>query len=158
MPKEIERKFLIDIKKLDLPDNGIVIRQGYLPTSSKTVVRVRIKGVKAFLTVKGENKGAVRSEYEYDIPLIEAEELLNDLCDKPFIDKTRYEINVADHIWEVDIFHGENSGLIVAEIELDDETEKFELPSWVTEEVTGDAKYYNSNLLNNPYNKWSKND
>ena len=156
MPKEIERKFLIDIGRCPLLSNGLEIKQGYLPLSEnvKTVVRVRIKGDEAFLTVKGENTGATRQEFEYLIPVSEALEMLENLCEKPLIEKTRYELTIGSHIWEVDIFHGDNKGLIVAEVELFDESEQFERPDWVTEEVTGQAKYYNSSLLELPFKDW----
>ena len=156
MPKEIERKYLVNLNKIVLPDNGEDIKQGYLPIADdmKTVVRVRVKGSKAHLTIKGENKGAVRSEYEYAIPIDEAVEMLEGMCQKPFIDKTRYEIPHGEHVWEVDIFRGDNTGLVIAEIELAEEKEKFDLPSWVRGEVTTDPRYYNSNLLHNPYRKW----
>ncbi|WP_297766555.1 CYTH domain-containing protein [uncultured Muriicola sp.] len=157
MPKEIERKFLVNLNEIPLPDNGELIKQGYFPIASnvKTVVRIRVKGSNAFLTIKGENKGAVRSEYEYAIPINEAEEMLEEMCQKPFIDKTRYEISAGKHIWEIDIFHGDNKGLVIAEIELSEESDKFNIPGWVGEEVTNDPRYYNSNLLLNPYRKWS---
>jgi adenylate cyclase len=156
MPKEIERKFLIDLNLLVLPASGEIIKQGYIQTASKTVVRVRRYGEKAFLTLKGENKGASRSEFEYEIPVVEAETILIELCQKPFIAKTRYCINVGKHIWEIDIFSGENEGLILAEIELSSETEAFEIPNWVTLEVTNDSRYYNSNLVNSPFKSWAK--
>lgn len=156
MPKEIERKFLISLDQCPLPATGLIIKQGYLPLSKsvKTVVRVRVKGEEAFITVKGENQGATRQEFEYTIPVSEAHEMLENLCQKPLIEKTRYEITVGSHLWEVDIFKGDNKGLIVAEVELSDEEEKFERPEWVTNEVTGDAKYYNSSLLENPFKDW----
>ena len=153
MPKEIERKFLVDLSDVVLPDNGEHIEQGYLPSAKNinTIVRVRVKGAKAYLTIKGENKGAVRTEFEYAIPIDEALEMLKELCQKPFIEKTRYELPVGGHLWELDIFRGENAGLVVAEIELTEENETFDLPSWVREEVTSDSRYYNSNLLHHPY-------
>ena len=158
MPKEIERKFLVNLDQIPLPSNGIEIKQGYLPLSEnvKTAVRVRIKGEEAFLTIKGENKGATRQEFEYTIPVSEALELLEDLCHKPLMEKTRYEICVDKHIWEIDIFHGANKGLVVAEIELADENDQFEHPNWLTKEVTDDPRYYNSNLLQEPYKNWYK--
>jgi len=158
MPSEIERKFLVNLDQIPLPSNGIEIKQGYLPLSEnvKTAVRVRIKGEEAFLTIKGENKGDTRQEFEYTIPVSEALELLEDLCHKPLIEKTRYEICVDKHIWEIDIFHGDNKGLVVAEIELADENDRFEHPNWLTEEVTDDPRYYNSNLLQEPYKNWYK--
>ena len=156
MPKEIERKFLVNLSEIALPDKKEDIKQGYFPIADnvKTELRIRVKGSNASLTIKGENKGAVRSEYEYAIPINEAVEMLEDMCQKPFIDKTRYEISVGKHIWEIDIFHGENKGLVIAEIELSEESDKFDLPGWVGEEVTNDPRYYNSNLLLNPYRKW----
>ena len=156
MPKEIERKFLINLDQLELPSQGIEIKQGYFPMSAgvKFAVRIRIKNDAAFLTVKGENFGATRSEYEYPIPIDEAIEMLENHCQKPYIEKTRYELSNGDHIWEIDIFHGENEGLLLAEIELSSEAEEFDVPGWVTDEVTDDPQYYNSNLLLKPYKKW----
>jgi len=156
MPKEIERKFLVNLSEIALPDKKEDIKQGYFPIADnvKTAVRIRVKGSNAYLTIKGESKGAVRSEYEYAIPINEAVEMLEDMCQKPFIDKTRYEISVGKLNWEIDIFHGENKGLVIAEIELSEESDKFDLPGWVGEEVTNDPRYYNINLLLNPYRKW----
>lgn len=157
MPEEIERKFLIDLDQLDLPSTSMGIKQGYFPMSSmvKTAVRIRIKNDEALLTVKGENRGAVRSEYEYPIPIGEALEMLENHCQKPCIEKTRYEICFGNHVWEVDIFHGENEGLVVAEIELSSEDEGFSIPAWIKKEVTDDPRYYNSNLIQNPYKMWT---
>jgi adenylate cyclase len=125
MAKEIERKFLVDLDKINLPAKGRVIKQGYLPVAEdvKTVVRVRIREEQAFLTVKGENVGAVRPEYEYVIPKNDALEMLNNLCRKPLIEKVRYDIQVGRHNWELDIFEGENEGLVLAEVELASEAE-----------------------------------
>lgn len=156
MPEEIERKFLIDSNRITLPSNGIEIRQGYLPLSEsvKTTVRIRIKGGEGAIAVKGENRGAVRAEYEYSIPPGDAMEMLEGLCRKPLIEKTRYEIPIDAHLWEIDVFHGDNDGLVLAEIELTDENEPFAHPDWLVQEVTGDPRYYNSNLLQNPYKDW----
>ena len=154
MALEIERKFLVDVEKLPNLNNGYAIKQGYIQTKDKTVVRVRVKDKEAFLTIKGENVGATRLEYEYSIPLNDANEMLAKLCTKPIIDKTRYEIKYKNHIWEIDIFHKDNDGLIVAEVELKDENETVELPEWVVKEVTDDTRYYNSSLLKNPFCKW----
>jgi adenylate cyclase len=156
MAKEIERKFLVDLAEVALPPKGRAIKQGYFPIAErvKTVVRVRVSDDKAFLTIKGANVGAVRPEYEYPIPQSDALEMLRDLCQKPLIEKTRYEIQVGQHIWEVDIFAGENEGLVLAEVELASETELFDIPDWVREEVTDDSRYYNANLLGNPFSKW----
>ncbi len=156
MAVEIERKFLIDKIRLTLPKTGISIRQGYLPLARdvKTVARVRVKGATGFITIKGENEGAARAEYEYEIPLQDAEEMLDTLCQRPLIEKTRYELSVGAHVWEVDVFHGDNDGLIVAEIELSETDEPFEQPAWATEEVTDDPRYYNSSLMQIPYKNW----
>ncbi len=157
MPEEIERKFLVTLEKISLPPDGIEIIQGYLPLSEKvkTAVRVRVKGKEACISVKGESIGATRQEFEYTIPVVEALEMLDKLCQRPLIEKTRYEISAGKHLWEIDIFHGDNKGLVVAEIELADENEPFGRPNWLAEEVTDDPKYYNSNLLQYPYKNWS---
>jgi adenylate cyclase len=154
MAKEIERKFLIDMSFVNKLDDGKRISQGYVSTSDKTVVRARIKGNEAFLTLKGEVKGFTCSEFEYQIPLADAEKIIDELCSGGTVDKTRYEVAHGNHIWEVDVFHGRNEGLVVAEVELQHESENIELPKWVTKEVTGDTKYFNVSLLNNPYSKW----
>ncbi len=155
MALEIERKFLIDLKKLGHLKNGITIKQGYISTTDKTVVRVRISGKKAYLTLKGENKGITRTEFEYEIPIKDGESIIAELCSTPLIEKTRYLIPVSKHTWEVDIFHGDNDGLAVAEVELTNANEDIDLPEWVTTEVSGDKKYYNSNLLNYPFKAWT---
>ena len=154
MAKEIERKFLVDIHRMAPLINGQRIQQGYLPMANKSVVRVRVLGESAYLTLKGETKGFSRSEFEYPIPLADAQAMITELCEGPIVDKTRYNILHEEHTWEVDIFHGDNEGLIVAEIELEDEEEKFIPPEWVTKEVTGEPKYYNSNLLTHPFSQW----
>lgn len=155
MALEIERKYLVDWDKIPALENGIDIKQGYIKTSDDAVVRVRTKDKKAFLTIKGKNSGTTRLEFEYEIPVEEAEEMLEKLCLKPMIDKTRYEIMYKNHLWELDIFYGDNNGLIVAEVELDDENENIELPIWILKEVTGDIKYYNNNLMKYPYKEWN---
>ncbi|QOY51069.1 CYTH domain-containing protein [Candidatus Sulfurimonas baltica] len=157
MGLEIERKFLIDIDKVENLQNGYEIKQGYIQTKDKTTVRVRVRGDEAFITIKGKNVGASRVEFEYSIPLDDANEMLEKLCLKPFIDKKRYLVEHKNHTWEIDVFYNENEGLIVAEVELEDENESVELPEWVVKEVTGDARYYNSNLLENPFSKWKTN-
>lgn len=156
MAQEIERKFLVDIEQLITLPNGKTIIQGYIPTSTLTAVRVRIKDSKAYLTIKSANKGMTRQEFEYEIPMTDARQMLNDFCEKNVIEKTRYEILFADHLWELDIFDGDNLGLVVAEIELNDEDEKFEKPPWLLEEVTDDRRYYNSSLIDNPFSRWKK--
>jgi adenylate cyclase len=154
MAYEIERKFLVDISKIDTLDKGYIIKQGYIETTDNTTVRIRIRDKNAFLTLKGERDGAKRLEFEYEIPLDDANIMLEKLCLKSVIDKTRYELKIENHVWEIDVFHGVNDGLIVAEIELDDENETFDIPDWVTEEVTNENKYYNSHLIANPYSQW----
>lgn len=156
MAIEIERKFLVDIARLPELPAGVAIKQGYLPSSNKTVTRVRLKGEKAFLTIKGANNtaGTTRLEFEYPIPVVDAEQLLSELCDKPLLEKVRYEIPIGEHIIELDVFSGDNQGLVVAEVELASEHEIFVKPSWLSKEVTGDARYYNSSLIGNPFSAW----
>lgn len=155
---EIERKFLVksdDFKEQAFAKNKIA--QGYLSSIPERTVRVRIKGDKAFLTIKGigHQGGMSRFEWENQIPLDEAVELLK-LCEKGKIEKTRYEIKSGNHVYEVDEFYGENEGLTMAEIELQSETESFEKPDWLGEEVTNDERYYNSYLSKNPFKNWEK--
>jgi len=155
MAQEIEKKFLVEFSKLEQLPKGKLIQQGYFETSAKAVVRARVKGEQGFLTVKGPTEGASRLEFEYEIPLADAKQMIAELCARPVISKTRYEIEVADHVWELDIFEGENAGLVIAEIELSAEDEVFVKPDWVSVEVTDDARYYNSNLIKHPYTTWS---
>ena len=156
MPKEIERKFLVkgDAWRSEARDQ-LSVRQGFLSTEKERTVRVRATGEKAYLTIKGTTVGATRLEYEYSIPVAEAHEILNELCQKPLIEKTRYLVDRNGFTWEVDEFHGDNQGLIVAELELASEDESFDKPSWLGKEVTGDPKYYNANLVAHPYKRWS---
>lgn len=153
---EIERKFLVkdDSFKRDAFTESR-IAQGYLSSIPERTVRVRIKGNKGFLTIKGisNESGLSRFEWEKEIPIDEAKNLLL-LCEKGVIDKTRFEVKSGSHVYEVDVFHGENEGLIIAEIELESETETFEKPNWIGNEVTSDKRYYNSYLSNTPYKKW----
>ena len=155
MAKEIERKFLVNTSKLPTLSKGHIMKQGYIPTQGITV-RARISNDKAFLTLKGRATGLSRSEFEYPIPVEDAQQILNELCAHPLIEKTRYLIPYGKHTWELDIFEGENEGLIVAEIELSHEDESFEKPQWITQEVSYDTKYRNSNLINHPFSTWSK--
>ena len=153
---EIERKFLVtntDCIALATRQNRIV--QGYLNSNPERTVRIRIKGNQGFLTIKGKgnDSGTTRLEWETLIPVKEAEQLLS-LCEKGIIDKIRYEIPHGNHLYELDIFSGENQGLIIAEIELKSETEQFLKPDWLGAEVTGDEKYYNAYLSNHPYQNW----
>ncbi len=152
---EIERKFLVKADKwaaLEKPD-GNYYRQGYMLTTPEKTIRIRLTEDKAFLTIKGISKGATRQEFEYAIPQTDATALLNGFTTNELA-KIRYKIEHAGKLWEVDVFEGLNQGLIVAEIELQDEDETFELPDWIGEEVTGTEKYYNSNLSITPYTLW----
>jgi adenylate cyclase len=154
MGTEIERKFLIKDDSWRSLATGTKYRQGYLNSTKERVVRVRTIDDKGFLTIKGITTGATRVEYEYEIPDTEASAMLDDLCEKPLIEKNRYKIALGGFTWEVDEFFGENQGLIVAEVELETEDQSFEKPVWIGEEVTGDPKYFNSNLIQNPFLKW----
>ena len=155
MANEIERKFLVKGEYKNLASKETRIVQGYLSSVPERTVRVRIKGDKGFITIKGigSASGATRYEWEKEIPTSEVEELLK-ICEPGVIDKTRYLVKVDTHTFEVDEFYGENKGLIVAEIELSSESESFVKPAWLGAEVTGDTKYYNSMLMKNPYTKW----
>jgi adenylate cyclase len=133
---------------------GVYYHQGYLSTHHQRVVRVRTIGQRGVLTIKGASMGASRDEYEYDIPFKHAEEMLGRLCEQPTIEKHRFTLSFKSFVWEVDEFHGENEGLVVAEIELKSEDEDFEKPDWIGEEVTADSRYFNANLINYPYCKW----
>lgn len=156
MAQEIERKYLIDLEKAGDLGGGTHIRQAYVPTTNRTAVRVRIADDQAYLTIKGERAGATRLEFEYSIPVPDAEEILSQLCTDGQIDKTRYVLAHGEHEWEIDVFHGENEGLVVAEVEMGSEDEDVDLPDWIVEDVTNDDRYYNFNLLRNPYKTWSQ--
>jgi len=156
MPREIERKFLIDESLIGELKDGETIKQGYFPTLNKTVIRARLKGNKGYITIKGQKVGISRPEYEYEIPFKDAQEIIEKLCESLVIEKTRYKIKHANHIWEIDVFEGDNKGLIVAEVEMKDENEKVQLPNWTTNEVTDDFRYSNSNLVKYPYRFWEK--
>lgn len=150
---EIERKFLVNHDQWLPPavDKGVLYRQGYIYTNNGNTVRVRIAGNQGFLTLKSKTKNMSRSEFEYVIPVEEASEMLNLLCDRPLIEKIRYKITVDNLIWEIDEFLGENEGLILAEVELNSEDQEIILPSWIEMEVTQDYRYYNSYLAQHPY-------
>ena len=154
MGVEIERKFLVDGDAWRTLGQATLLRQGYLSTDAARTVRVRIDGEQAFLTIKGKSVGASRGEWEYPIPVNEAAELLDGLCQQPLVEKVRRRIAIGPHTWEVDEFLGANAGLVVAEIELASEDEAFEKPDWLGREVTGDARYFNSNLIRQPYSQW----
>lgn len=155
MGKEIERKFLIKGEGWQKGANGVSYRQGYLSSTTDISLRVRRAGDNAFLTVKGGSKGITRMEYEYEIPISDAECMLDSLCRFPLIEKTRYRIKHQGLVWEVDVFEGENRGLVLAEIEIEDESQEIDFPAWIGEEVSHDPKYYNANLVSYPYRKWT---
>ena len=155
MGVEIERKFLLardDWRRLGTP---VLLRQGYLCADPVRTVRVRIEGDEGRLTIKSKSTGATRGEWEYPIPLAEAQELLDRLCERPLVEKYRRRIEYAGFTWEVDEFLGENAGLVVAEIELPSEDAVFDKPDWIGQEVTGDKRYYNSSLIRFPYSQWT---
>ena len=155
MAQEIERKFLVAGDFRPFVRKAIRITQGYLNSAPERTVRVRIKGEKGFITIKGKasESGASRFEWEKEIPVDEVRELLK-ICEPGVIDKTRYLVDAGNHTFEVDEFYGDNEGLTVAEVELGSEDEAYEKPFWLGEEVTGDVKYYNSMLMKNPYKNW----
>ncbi|MBE3025171.1 CYTH domain-containing protein [Janthinobacterium sp. BJB1] len=151
---EIERKFLLASDAWRGLGQPVLLRQGYLSSARERVVRVRIEGEQAMLTIKGANVGATRGEWEYPIPLADAVELLDGLCEQPLIEKVRHRIEHAGMVWEIDEFLGANAGLVVAEIELASEDQPFEKPEWIGAEVSGDARYYNANLIRHPFSQW----
>lgn len=154
MGKEIERKFLVKGEEWKKGAKGTVYRQGYLSSAKERVVRVRTIEDKGFLTIKGITKGVSRSEFEYEISAEDAGIMLDGICEKPLIEKKRYKVPVGGLVFEVDEFFGENAGLVVAEVELQDENQKIDLPAWVGDEVSGDPRYFNSNLIKHPFRKW----
>jgi adenylate cyclase len=156
MPLEIERKYLIVNNNWRTPGAGTRYRQGYLSTEPARSVRVRVGAGRGFITLKGLTVNGGRPEYEYPIPVEDANELLDTLCLKPLIEKTRYTIEHAGLLWEVDEFEGENAGLIIAEVELTDADQRILLPDWIGEEVTDDPRYYNASLIANPFTRWGK--
>jgi len=151
---EIERKFLLSGDGWMSLGEPVFFKQGYLSSNKDRVVRVRIEGERAVMTIKGANKGATRGEWEYEIPVADAVELLDGLCEQPLIEKYRRRITFAGNVWEVDEFLGVNAGLVVAEIELQSEDQQFDKPDWIGEEVTADLRYLNSNLINKPFSTW----
>lgn len=157
MAVEIERKFLVDHEQWRLlsKPGGKHYRQGYILSDDIKTIRVRVTNELGYITIKGKTKGISRLEYEYTIPVNEGIELLNNFAVSE-LEKTRYCITYEGKVWEVDEFLGDNQGLLVAEIELEDEAETFKLPPWITVEVTGDKKYYNSALSVNPFKRWNE--
>jgi adenylate cyclase len=155
MALEIERKFLVvDDSWRDLARESAYFRQGYLNNEIHCSIRVRICGDCAWLNIKSVTIGAERQEFEYEIPVNDAHTMLSTLSRKPLIEKTRYFVDVGPHTWEIDVFEGDNAGLVVAEIELEHPDEMFEKPGWVGEEVTYDPRYYNTSLSTTPYKSW----
>jgi CYTH domain-containing protein len=153
MALEIERKFLLE-EGAWRNEKGTLFRQGYFNSAKERTVRVRTVDEKGYLTIKGISRGTARVEYEYEIPLAEAKAMLDNLCEKPLIEKMRYKIALNELVWELDGFFGENLGLLMAEVELESEDQEFAKPEWIGEEVTDDPKYYNANLIHHPYSKW----
>ncbi len=154
MGVEIERKFLVNGEGWRALGEPVLLRQGYLSSNPGRVVRVRIEGAQATLTIKSRNVGVARGEWEYPLPLPEAQELLDRVCEQPLIEKTRSRIAHAGMVWEVDEFLGANAGLVVAEIELASEDQAFAKPDWIGAEVSADLRYHNSNLIKHPYSRW----
>ena len=154
MAIEIERKFLVKERPFAMAKKSLKINQGYILNEKSKVIRVREKGDDYFLTIKGNNIGISRLEYDFPISKDDAEELIIHFCKTTLIEKTRHYVEHKGHTWEVDEFHGTNDGLIVAEIELESEDEKFEIPNWIGGEVTQDERYYNMNLAVHPYTSW----
>lgn len=154
MGKEIEKKFLVRDDRWRGLAPGVLYRQGYLNKEKGRTVRVRTVDNQGFLTIKGPNVGGARPEYEYPIPFEDAVEILEHLCLKPLIEKTRTKVPYQGFIWEIDEFKGENQGLVLAEIELTEVGETFAIPPWIGVEVTGDSRYYNANLVHHPYAAW----
>jgi adenylate cyclase len=152
---EIERKFLVRNEAWrEAAHESIHFRQGYLSHERHCSVRVRSSGNRAWLNLKSATVGVERREFEYEIPLEDAQQILDTLTCKPLIEKTRHLVNVGPHTWEIDVFEGENAGLVVAEIELESVDEAFEKPDWLGEEVTFDPRYYNTSLSTHPYKSW----
>ena len=151
MAQEIERKFLVTGDAWRELAEGTMYRQGYLSTVEDRTVRVRTAGAKGYFTVKGITVGATRTEFEYEIPVADADTMLDELCIRPLIEKTRHKIPFDGLVWEVDEYAGDNDGLVVAEVELSHEDQELRLPNWIGEEVTSDPRYYNANLVAHPY-------
>jgi adenylate cyclase len=155
MANEIERKFLLrNDAWREQVFRAKSIRQGYLVSDEIRSVRVRIADDEAYLNIKSATLGISRSEYEYAIPLQDAQELLDILCRRPLLEKPRHFLRYGDHLWEIDVFEGDNAGLVVAEVELTDPEETFERPPWIGEDVSHDKRYYNACLIDNPYKNW----
>ena len=154
MATEIERKFLVDTDQWKPIGEGTRMEQAYLSVFPSPTVRIRIAGEKAFLTIKGPSKTLIRPEFEYEVPVTDANEILN-LAVSESVEKIRYKFMYEGFLWEIDVFSGKNTGLVLAEIELESEDQIFPLPDWILDEVTGDERYYNSYLSHHPFQDWS---
>ena len=156
MAVEIEHKFLVrDERWRREVERSVRMRQGYLTSDARCSVRIRVAGDQGYLNIKSGTLGIQRSEYEYPIPLAEAEEILDTLCEQPLLEKTRHFVRFGGHLWEIDEFEGDNAGLIVAEVELSRIDEPFDQPDWLGADVSHDIRYYNSQLARHPYRTWS---
>jgi adenylate cyclase len=153
MGSEIERKFLVDTAEWKPRDAGTPYTQGYLSSAKERTVRVRREGDRAVITIKGPTQGVTRAEFEYPIPVEDAEAMFA-LCEQPLIEKVRHAEEHGGHTWEIDVFGGDNAGLVVAEIELAGEDEQVDVPAWAIREVSDDPRYFNANLVANPYKNW----
>lgn len=153
MKYEIERKFLVK-DQWPRPDEGLHCKQGYISADAERIVRIRIMGEKGWITIKSIKTELTRIEYEYEIPIDEADFLLENVCMKPLIEKKRYTVSSLDMIWEIDEFYGANSGLIVAEVELEHEDQQIQIPEWAGTEISDDPRYFNANLSKAPYTTW----
>ncbi len=156
MGVEIERKFLVKDSLIFDSYTGKKYIQGYLPSNGLVGTRIRIAGDKGYITIKSAVVGITRAEFEYEIPLADADAMLRTLCNQPLISKVRYKIEYKGFVWEVDVFDGDNKGLILAEVELKSEDEKVDLPDWIEKEVTGKKRFYNARLINYPFCKWTE--
>ena len=155
MPAEIERKFLLKNEDWrQAVSSRQVIAQGYVANTERGSVRVRLMGDQAYLSIKSMTLGVTRIEFEYPIPVADAEYILHNLCLRPIIEKTRYFVEQDQHLWEIDVFEGDNAGLVVAEIELSSADEAFQKPEWLGTEVSADPRYYNVKLIEHPYKLW----
>jgi adenylate cyclase len=156
MGREIERKFLVETGLWRPLGPGVPYRQGYLSSVKERVVRVRLAGDQGFLTIKGIVSGLSRAEFEYPIPREDAAKLLDELCERPQIEKTRHTERFGGRTWEIDVFHGANDGLVLAEVEMADSAEPIALPPWAGAEVSRDPRYFNTSLATHPYRNWRK--
>jgi len=155
MGTETERKFLVTGDGWRSLSSPTLYRQGYIPTQNQATVRIRRAGSSAYLTVKGPTVGITRAEYEYEIPCSDADMMLNTLCKHPLIEKYRHRVSLDGVLWEIDEFQGDNSGLILAEVELSHPDQQVNLPEWVGDEVSQDSRYFNVNLAQQPYGTWA---